>query len=107
MGREIEAQSLRVRLTEMGYNCVSLLPVTKEWAGVMPMLYTTGLFVGLNEWGYRLRYCYEKYGDARAALFEWDGSGDPPGPWIKAKGDKGGDRNGPGAKGEAVDERKG
>lgn len=58
------------------------------------MMFTTGLFVGINEVGYRGRYCYSNYADAKEALEQWDGFGDPPGPWIKWKGE-GGDRSNP------------
>lgn len=57
------------------------------------MLYTTGLFVGLDRMGWRTRFCYEHKVDAVAALDAWDGRGDPPGPWIKEKPS---DRLGPG-----------
>lgn len=59
---------------------------TGEWVGVRRMLYTVGLFVGLDEVGYRTRFCYPDLLSARSALEEWDGTGDPPGPWIKEKG---------------------
>lgn len=59
-------------------------------------LFTVALVVGLDRTGYRYRYCYEREYDASEALVQWDGAGDPPGPWIKVKGD-GPDRLGPGA----------
>lgn len=58
---------------------------TREWAGVMNMVYTCGLFVGIKEFGYRTRYCYETRREAEAALEAWNGDGDPPGMWIKQK----------------------
>lgn len=64
--------------------------------GVSPMLYTFGLMVGCDEHGYQYRYCYERAADVRAAFDAWDGTGDPPGPWIKRKG-LGEDVLGPGA----------
>lgn len=69
---------------------------TGELAGLSLMIVTVGLVVGLEESGYRGRYCYERYEDAKAALEAWDGEGDPSGPWIKYKG-RGGERLGPGA----------
>lgn len=54
-------------------------------------IFTTGLVVGLDEFGKQGRYCYEDKASAEAAIEEWDGIGDPPGPWIKYKG-KGGER---------------
>lgn len=57
-------------------------------------LYTTGIVVGLDRVGWSRRYCYEHFSEAREALVQWDGKGDPPGPWIKEKPS---DRLGPGA----------
>lgn len=31
------------------------------------------------------RYCYEHFNDAVKAVAHWDGTGDPPGPWVKQK----------------------
>lgn len=58
------------------------------------MVYTVGLVVGINELGYRGRYCYHSLAEARKALGEWNGRNDPPGNWIKFKGE-GGDRPNP------------
>lgn len=69
-----------------GYQGVKRLP-SGDYAGVMRQFYTTGLFVGLDESGYKTRYCYETMSEATAALLLWDGEGDPPGGWIKAKGE--------------------
>ncbi len=68
-----------------GYMQIEQLP-TGVWAGLQDMIYTTGLFVGLDETGYRRRYCYPSYESAVVALRSWDGQDDPPGPWIKRKG---------------------
>lgn len=59
---------------------------TGEWAGTHYMLFTEGLFVGLDKTGYRTRFCYPRGGWAAKALAAWDGVGDPPGPWIKENG---------------------
>ena len=53
---------------------------------IVPFAYTTSIMVGVDEMGYRCRYCYEKIGEALDALIHWNGFGDPGGPWIKAKG---------------------
>jgi hypothetical protein len=87
--------SLEDKLIDMGY----LTP--REigglgWCAGYPFLFTYALVVGLDEFGYRYRYCYEAVGPVMTALAEWDGVGDPPGPWIKRKG-RGEDRLGPGA----------
>ena len=78
---------------ELGYNPVRVLP-TGELAGVSDMIFTTALVVGIDEIGYKTRYCYELRSDAETALREWTGVGDPPGPWVKQKPE---DRLGPGA----------
>lgn len=70
---------------EVGYTLARELPSGKT-AGIRSMFATVGLFVGLDHWGYDLRYCYEHAADAILALAVWDGAGDPPGPWIKKKG---------------------
>lgn len=67
-----------------GYNPVRALP-TGQVIGVADMLFTTGLFVGIDEYGYSHRFCYATRSQAEQALREWDGTGDPPGPWIKEK----------------------
>lgn len=85
----------REQFEYQGYTHVRQLP-TGEWIGVFPFIYTTGLVVGLNSIGYRTRFCYEHLDDAIAASVIYDGTGDPSGPWIKEKGERG-ERMGPGA----------
>jgi len=68
-----------------------------EGTGILKMNYTYGLHVGLNELGYRGRYCYQYKKDAIEAILSYEGEGDPIGPWIKYKGSDG-ERLGPGAK---------
>ena len=84
---------LLAKLLANGYVRCIVLP-TGEIAGLHQMLYTCGLVVGLNDFGWRTRFCYESKEEAQKALDAWDGRGDPPGPWIKSKPD---DRLGPGA----------
>lgn len=72
-------------LNDEGYVAVRKLP-TGEFAGVEQLLYTAALVVGMNNFGWERKYCYEKKRDAMEALFAWDGNGDPPGLWIKANG---------------------
>jgi hypothetical protein len=78
----------------MGYRYPKIL-ATGECAGIMPMIYTTGIFVGLDKFEYRTRFCYETWAEAEKSLAAWDGHGDPPGNWIKEKGAVGGDRMNP------------
>ena len=54
--------------------------------GLQMFMYTAGLMVGIDSFGYERRYCYERAADARRALAAWDGRGHPGGPWIKCKG---------------------
>jgi hypothetical protein len=54
--------------------------------GLRKFIFTTGLVIGMDENLYYGRYCYAKESDASKALKEWDGKGDPSGPWIKYKG---------------------
>jgi hypothetical protein len=71
-------------VNELGYSPARLLS-TGEWAGIMNMLYTTGLFIGITPIGYRTRFCFPTRKQAEEALNQWDGNGFPPGFWIKQK----------------------
>lgn len=64
--------------------------------GIYPFMYTTAIVVGIDEYGYKYRYCYPKEYtlECLIALKVWDGKGDPQGRWIKQKG-IGGDRRNP------------
>lgn len=72
-------------IVEFGYCCPKLL-ATGEWAALNQYIFTAGLLVGVDEDGYRTRFCYPTMAAAIDALAMWDGHGDPPGPWIKEKG---------------------
>jgi hypothetical protein len=76
-------------LEHEGYFFPGKLPATGEWIGLRAFMYTVGLCIGLDEWGYRRRFCYPDLASALEALIAWDGEGDPPGPWIKEKGEDG------------------
>jgi len=69
----------------LGYLIPRQLP-NGEWIAIMRMPFTVGLFVGITEYSYRTRFCYADAVHAVLASIEWDGTGDPPGPWIKEKG---------------------
>lgn len=71
-------------IAKLGYSPAKQLP-SGEWAGVMDMLFTVGLFVGIDMVGWRTRYCFPNRAAAEAALKAWDGEGFPPGYWIKQK----------------------
>jgi len=67
---------------------------SKGICGLMDFMFTTGLVIGMDRMGYFGRYCYKTRQEALNALNSWDGSGDPPGNWIKYKG-SGGERENP------------
>jgi hypothetical protein len=72
-------------LEEQGYFGVKEIS-GRGICGLMRFAFTVGLCYGLDETGYVGRYCYSELLDAKTALRDWDGIGDPPGPWIKHKG---------------------
>lgn len=67
-----------------GYTHIS--EIAGKLCGLVTLMFTTGLVVGLDEIGYECRYCFESEQDAKAALEAWNGHGHPSGPWIKCKG---------------------
>jgi hypothetical protein len=96
MREPISADQMLKVCAESGYLIPKLLP-TGEWACLSPFLFTWGLMVGVDESGYRTRFCYENLLEAAKAICTWDGVGDPPGNWIKEKG--GVERSNPNFKG--------
>jgi hypothetical protein len=72
-------------LIEQGYTDLRVLPDGRI-IGISKFMYTYGLMVNLNEYGYDERFCYTDYPTAIAAVNTWDGCGDPPYNWVKAKG---------------------
>ena len=81
--REVAAQD-RALLEAQGYRHVMLRG--GRVCAVKGFVFTTALLVGIDPFGYTLRYCYEHAAEAEAALAGWDGTGHPGGPWIKCKG---------------------
>ncbi len=77
-------EELKVYLHSQGYR--SLCERASKLCGLQSLMFTAGLVVGLKDNGYERRYCFEHMHEAANALQEWDGSGHPPGPWIKCKG---------------------
>jgi hypothetical protein len=83
---------LEKALTEDGYT--HLREINGLICGLYRYIFTIGLVVGLDEYGYKYRYCYENRIDAIVDIAEWDGKGHPSGDWIKRKGE-GGDISNP------------
>ena len=75
-------------LKSEGYTGIKEIPGVGI-CGLRSFIFTTGLIIGMNEIGYFGRYCYKTSQEASDALKSWDGSGDPPGNWIKYKGHEG------------------
>ncbi len=73
-------------LLENGYSNIREIE-GRGTCGVMRFLFTVGLCYGLDEWGYKGRYCFPSKSEAIEALNSWDGNGDPSGDWIKHKGE--------------------
>lgn len=60
------------------------------WCALQRMAFTTGLFVGIDEYGYSHRYCYESFREASNALSAYEDTNEhPSGDWIKRKGKDG------------------
>lgn len=59
---------------------------TGECAGIIRFVYTWGICVGISNFGYKTRFCFDEKEEALKALSEWTGFKDPPGNWIKQKG---------------------
>jgi len=53
-----------------------------EWVAIYPLMFTHAVVKGTVETadvGYEDRWCYHSYEDAKRALDEWDGTGEPSG----------------------------
>lgn len=86
MAETLTAQEMHELAAASGYFGYMKAPATGEWMTVCRFIFTWGLLVGVDRVGYRTRFCYHHGADALVALATWDGSGDPPGDWIKEKG---------------------
>jgi len=77
------------KIIELGYTSPKL--INGVWCALMRMMFTTGLFVGIDEHGVSHRYCYNFFKEASDALAAYENTNEhPPGDWIKRKG-QGGD----------------
>jgi hypothetical protein len=77
-------QNLKEKLLKDGYFSLIEIP-GKGLCGLFRFIYTTGLCIGLNEYSYEGRYCFKNGLEALHSLNQWDGTGDPPGDWVKFK----------------------
>lgn len=82
-------------LEEQGYYNLREIP-GKGLCGLHEFIFTIGLCVGLEQYGYEGRYCYPKQliMESVIAIELWDGTEDPIGDWVKYKGE-GGERLNP------------
>jgi hypothetical protein len=76
-----------------GYYNIKEIP-ERGICGLRDFIFTCGLVIGMDEGGYFGRYCYRTKQEAIDAIESWDGQGDPPGDWVKYKGN-GGERSNP------------
>jgi len=60
--------------TDMGYGMP--IKLDGELVALGPFLFTTGIIVGMDESGYKHRFCYSTQDDAMIALLAWIGSND-------------------------------
>lgn len=79
---------LQAVLEENGYIGAREIPGQGVCA-VTYFAFTAGLCCHLDMTGMKYRYCFRNMAEAAPALLEWDGTGHPPGDWIKRKGDGG------------------
>jgi hypothetical protein len=79
------SKELKQNLAEQGYFNFKEIE-GRGLCGLMKFVFTTGLVYGMDEFSYKGRYCFENTADAKEALYNWDGIGDPSGDWIKHKG---------------------
>lgn len=86
-------EELKLLLEREGYFDLKEVP-GRGICGLRKFMFTWGLLWGLDESGYRGRWCYDNLAEPITALRIWDGIGDPKYKWIKYKGE-GGERSGP------------
>jgi len=51
--------------------------VNMQFCGIMRMVYTVGVFYGLDEYGRRGRFCFDTEQNAELFLADWDGETPP------------------------------
>lgn len=83
----MDSEEFELFLITQGYMMPRQLP-DGTWIALHQLMYTVGLCYGLDEYGWKKRWCYEDRVQALHALLVWDGKGDPPGPWVARRGVK-------------------
>jgi hypothetical protein len=81
-------QELKEHLEAEGYSELREIE-GRGVCGVFRFLFTVGIVLGIDSTGYKGRYCYGSHIEASFAINLWDGQSDPPGDWIKYKGEGG------------------
>ncbi len=82
---------LQEHLTAEGYTFLTEFE-GRGLCGVFKFMFTVAVVIGIDSMGYKGRYCYGSEYEAVHAIMHWTGQGDPPGDWIKYKGE-GGERS--------------
>lgn len=76
------------------YNGLRIVPHV-GLCGIRPMIFTHGLFYGLDSSGAMGRYCFKDSVDAEASLLMWNGEESPGTAWIKHSKTLGGEERNP------------
>lgn len=63
------------------YDTVRQLP-DGSFAGLSRLMFTTGVYLGLNRWGYGNRYCFESPDKAREVFDALQSEDDEPAGWV-------------------------
>lgn len=81
---------LQSQLEQEGFYDLKVIP-GQGICGMMRFIFTTAIVVGIDNVGYRGRYCYPHalVKECVLAYNIWDGTGHPLGGWLKYKGGDG------------------
>ena len=71
----IEDQRLVAKLLVNGYQNLRL--VNGDWCGTQRFIYTCGVCIGLDETGYKHRFCFDTMQNADLFLKDWNGESSP------------------------------
>lgn len=73
------------------YDRVRQLP-DGSFATLSPLMFTTGLYLGVNRWGFERRYCFKDSARAVAAFEALQSENDEPTGWIARRPETPADR---------------